>query len=126
VKPGVGYPGLGGEIAGDAHHFRVVQLPINLAMPEAVRLPTQRMPGGNVLPVLDAARDLGLSVAASATLMQSQLASNLPAPVRDLFPSLETDAQRAIAFVRSLPGVTTALVGMKQVGHLKENLGAAK
>ena len=114
------------EIAGDAHHFRAVQLPINLAMPEAVRLPTQQMPGGRLLPVLDAARELGISVAASATLMQSQLASDLPAAVRALFPSLETDAQRAIAFVRSLPGVTTALVGMKRIEHVDENLGAGK
>lgn len=114
------------EIAGDAHHFRIIQLPINLAMPEAVRLPTQTLPGGRVVTVLEAARELGLSVVASATLMQSQLASNLPAPVRKLFPDLESDAQRAIAFVRSLPGVTTALVGMKRVEHVEENLGAGR
>jgi aryl-alcohol dehydrogenase-like predicted oxidoreductase len=114
------------EIAGEAHHFRMVQLPINLAMPEAVRSPTQPLPDGKVVPVLEAARALGLSVMASATLMQSQLTANLPAPVRELFPSLATDAQRAVAFVRSLPGVTTALVGMKQKGHVEENLGAAR
>jgi aryl-alcohol dehydrogenase-like predicted oxidoreductase len=74
--------------------------------------------------VLEAARELGLTVAASATLMQSQLAANLPPAVRELFPALATDAQRAVAFVRSLPGVTTALVGMKQRGHVEENLGA--
>ena len=113
------------EIAGDAHHFRVVQLPINLAMPEAVRLPTQPLRGRTV-PVLEAAAELGLSVVASATLMQSQLASNLPPPVRELFPALATDAQRAVAFVRSLPGVTTALVGMKRVEHIAENLGAGR
>ncbi len=114
------------EIAGDAHHFRVVQLPINLAMPEAVRLPTQSLPGGKVVPVLEAARELGISVVASATLMQSQLTSNLPAAVRELFPSLATDAQRALAFARSLPGVTTALVGMKRVEHVEENLEAGR
>jgi aryl-alcohol dehydrogenase-like predicted oxidoreductase len=114
------------EIAGDAHHFRMVQLPINLAMPEAVRVPTQRLPGGKVVTVLEAARALGVGVSASATLMQSQLASNLPPPVRELFPALATDAQRAVAFVRSVPGVTTALVGMKQRAHVEENLGAAR
>jgi aryl-alcohol dehydrogenase-like predicted oxidoreductase len=114
------------EIAGDAHHFRMIQLPINLAMPEAVRVPTQPLPGGKVVTVLEAARELGLSVTASATLMQSQLAANLPTPVRELFPALATDAQRAVAFVRSVPGVTTALVGMKQRGHVEENLGAAR
>jgi aryl-alcohol dehydrogenase-like predicted oxidoreductase len=114
------------EVAGDAHHFRVVQLPINLAMPEAVRVPTQMLPGDNVVTVLEAARELGLSVVASATLMQAQLTSNLPPAVRELFPSLRSDAQRAVGFVRSLPGVTTALVGMKRVEHVDENLGAAK
>lgn len=114
------------EIAGDSHHFRVVQLPINLAMPEAVRLPTQLLPGGRVVTVLEAARELGLSIVASATLMQSQLTSSLPPAVRELFPSFATDAQRAIAFVRSLPGVTVALVGMKRLEHLEENLGAGR
>jgi aryl-alcohol dehydrogenase-like predicted oxidoreductase len=114
------------EIAGDAHHFRMIQLPINLAMPEAVRLPTQRLPDGKVVSVLEAARELGLSIAASATLMQSQLASNLPPAVRDALPAHKTDAQRALAFVRSLPGVTTALVGMKRGPHVLENLGAGK
>jgi len=114
------------DVAGEAHHFRFVQLPINLAMPEAVRVPTQPLPGGRVVPVLDAARALGLCVVASASLMQSQLAANLPRPVRELFPTLMTDAQRAIAFVRSLPGVTTSLVGMKRTEHVDENLGAGK
>jgi aryl-alcohol dehydrogenase-like predicted oxidoreductase len=114
------------EIAGDAHHFRMVQLPINLAMPEAVRLPTQPLPGGKVVTALEAARELGLMVVASATLMQSQLAANLPPAVRELFPTLATDAQRALAFVRSLPGVTTALVGMKLRAHVEENLGAGR
>jgi aryl-alcohol dehydrogenase-like predicted oxidoreductase len=43
----------------------------------------------------------------------------------DAFASLETDAQRAIAFARSIPGVTTALVGMKRVEHVDENLHSA-
>jgi aryl-alcohol dehydrogenase-like predicted oxidoreductase len=133
VEPGArGYIGLADlvqlarEIAGDAHHFRMIQLPINLAMPEAVRVPTQQLPGGKLVTVLEAARELGLSVTASATLMQSQLAANLPPAVRELFPTLATDAQRAVAFVRSVPGVTTALVGMKQRGHVEENLGAGR
>jgi aryl-alcohol dehydrogenase-like predicted oxidoreductase len=55
--------------------------------------------------------------------MQSQLTKDLPAAVRALFPDVETDAQRAIAFVRSLP-VSTALVGMRSHAHLEENIGA--
>jgi aryl-alcohol dehydrogenase-like predicted oxidoreductase len=110
------------EVGGKSHHFRFAQLPVNLAMTEAVRATTQDSKGA-MLPFVDLAAQLGISVVASATLMQSQLAQNLPETVRSLFPDLDTDAQRAIAFVRSLP-VTTALVGMRSRSHLEENIGA--
>jgi aryl-alcohol dehydrogenase-like predicted oxidoreductase len=110
------------SVGGKSHHFRFVQLPVNLAMTEAIRAPVQDLKGKPVS-LLDLATQLGISVVASATLMQSQLTQNLPAAARSLFPDLETDAQRAIAFVRSLP-VTTALVGMRSSAHLEENIGA--
>jgi aryl-alcohol dehydrogenase-like predicted oxidoreductase len=110
------------EAGGESHHFRFVQLPVNLAMTEAVRSTTQDS-AGTPISLLDLATQLGVSVIASATLMQSQLTKDLPAAVRTLFPDVETDAQRAIAFVRSLP-VTTALVGMRSQTHLEENISA--
>ena len=110
------------EAGGKDHHFRAIQLPVNLAMTEAVRAPAQQV-DGKYVDVLTLAGDLGISVIASATLMQAQLTQNLPAPVKSLYPSLDTDAQRAIAFVRSLP-VASALVGMRSVAHLTENLAA--
>ena len=109
------------EIAGDEHHFRVVQLPINLAMTEAVRQPTQRLASGKLVPLLDAAQALGVAVVASASLMQAQLTRGLPEAVHELFPSARTDAQRALSFVRSLP-ISSALVGMRSLDHLRENL----
>lgn len=114
------------DVGGDAHHFRVVQLPVNLAMSEAIRAPTQRLGGRRVVPLLHAAAELGIAVVASAALMQSRLVSDLPPQVREAFPTLTTDAQRAIAFVRSLPGVSVALVGMRTPDHVAENLGAAQ
>jgi aryl-alcohol dehydrogenase-like predicted oxidoreductase len=113
------------EVAGKEHHFRAVQLPLNLAMTEAVRLENQPLRGRTVS-ALTAASELGLTVVASATLMQSKLAADLPQALRDAFPQCETDAQRAIAFTRSLPGVTSALVGMKRVEHVDENTTAAR
>jgi aryl-alcohol dehydrogenase-like predicted oxidoreductase len=65
------------EAGGKDHHFGFIQLPLNLAMPEALFFP------------------LG---------------------------SLATDAQTGIQFVRSAPGITTALVGMSSVAHVEENL----
>jgi len=65
------------DVGGENHHFKVVQLPINLAMTEAVRSPTQCV-DTNRVPFLEAARHFTLSVVGSATLMQSQLATSLP------------------------------------------------
>jgi len=110
------------SVGGTSHHFRVIQLPVNLAMTEGVRSPTQSLNGTSV-PLLQAAAELGLSVVASASLMQSQLSRGLPSELARAFPALKTDAQRAIAFVRSLP-LCCALVGMRSLDHLRENLAA--
>jgi aryl-alcohol dehydrogenase-like predicted oxidoreductase len=113
------------EVAGDAHHFQYVQLPVNLAMSEALRTPTQRV-GTRERTALEAASELGLVVVASASLMQSALARSLPTAVRDALPRYDTDAQRALAFVRGVPGITTALVGMRGAKHVAENLAIAE
>ena len=111
------------EVGGTAHHFRAVQLPVNLAMPEAARMPTQRL-GRKLVPLLEAADALGLGVVASAPLMHGQLSAGLPPQVHDLFPSCSTDAQRALRFASSLAGVATVLAGMRQHEHVRENLAA--
>lgn len=111
------------EVAGDAHHLRIVQLPVNLTMSEAVRVSTQRDPRGRLVRVLDAAEELGIDLVASAPLLQGQLTHDLPAQVRELF-SGSSDAQRALAFVRGLPGLLTAAVGMRTSAHVAENLAA--
>lgn len=108
------------EAGGMDHHFKVIQLPINLAMTEAVRAQTQCV-GRDRVTALEAAHRLGISVVASATLMQSQLTRGLPEQVHAAFPGFTSDARRAIAFTQSLP-LSTALVGMKSVSHLEENL----
>lgn len=113
------------EVAGDAHHLRVMQLPLSLGMLEAVRTPTQPV-GDEMMPAMNAAGELGLSVMTSAPLMQGQLTQGLPPAVHEMFPALKTDAQRALAFARSVPGVATTLVGMKRAAHVVENIDAAR
>jgi len=77
--------------------------------------------GGEAESLLEAARRLGIYVMSSASIYQGQLARNLPPVIGGFLPGLETDAQRALQFVRSTPGVGTALVGMTRRTHVEEN-----
>ncbi|MET0646178.1 MAG: aldo/keto reductase [Pyrinomonadaceae bacterium] len=113
------------EVGGEGHRFRVIQLPLNLAMPEAVTLPNQTV-DGEAMSVLSAAALLDITVMCSASIRQGQLARYLPPVVAELFGGLSTDAQRAIQFVRSTQGVTTALVGMSDPTHVEEDLSVVK
>ena len=81
------------EVGGDDHGFRFIQLPFNLAMQEG-------------LTALETAKRLGVTCVASATLLQGRI-----------------EPKRAIEFVRSVPEITTALIGMSRVEHVEENLG---
>ncbi|PYN88695.1 MAG: aldo/keto reductase [Candidatus Rokuibacteriota bacterium] len=107
------------EVGGADHHFKVIQLPYNLGMTEAFTRATQSVKN-RMVPALEAARELGVSVMASAALHQGQLV-RLPPVMAEYIPGLTTDAQRAVQFVRSTPGVGTALVGMKTPAHVDEN-----
>jgi len=107
------------EIAGDGHHFRFVQLPFNLGMTEALTLGNQSM-SGKILTLAEAAEELDITLVASGSLLQGQVASNLPPFVAEAL-GLESDAQRALQFARSSPGITTALVGMSREEHVRAN-----
>jgi aryl-alcohol dehydrogenase-like predicted oxidoreductase len=113
------------EVGGEAHGFRFVQLPFNLAMPEALTLANQAV-AGQALTLLESAQQLGISVISSASIFQGRVARGLPAELRETLGSLPTDAQTAIQFVRSAPGITTALVGMSSRAHVEENLQLAR
>jgi aryl-alcohol dehydrogenase-like predicted oxidoreductase len=116
--------GIAQHVGGATHHFRIIQLPYNLAMPEAFAFQNQ-MVNGEPCSVLEASRHYGLSVMASASLLQSRL-HRLPPALASRIPGTRSSAQRAIQFVRSTPGVTAALVGMKSRAHVEENLSLAK
>ena len=109
------------EAGGQDHGFRFVQLPFNLAMPEALTFHNQTIDGEPVS-FLEAAERLGITVVSSASIFQGRVAHGLPETVREPMGRLATDAQTAIQFVRSAPGVTTALVGMSRSAHVEENL----
>ena len=82
------------EVGGDEHGFHFIQLPFNVAMPEAAS-------------VVDEAQRLGVTIVTSASLLQGRI-----------------PPETAIEFVRSNPGITTALIGMSRVEHVEQNLAA--
>jgi aryl-alcohol dehydrogenase-like predicted oxidoreductase len=98
-------------------------MPFNLGMPEAFARPTQVV-GQDRVPAFEAAARLGLTAFASGSLLQGQLTA-LPPEFAARIPDVESDAQRALQFVRSTPGVASALVGMKTVAHVRHNLSLA-
>lgn len=107
------------EIAGDSHHFRYIQLPVNLAMTEALTMANQDV-NGKQTTIVEAAEALGVQVIASASLLQGKVAKRLPAFVAQAI-GLDDDSQRALQFARSLPGMTAALVGMRNAAHVQAN-----
>ena len=112
------------ETGGDDHHFRFIQLPFNLAMPQAYAKQTQIWEG-EPMSAIEAAGRAGIAVVTSATLFQGQLAEGLPDFVRKRL-GRETDAENAIQFARSAPGVTTALIGMGRPEHVEANIAVAR
>ncbi len=108
------------SVGGKNHHFKFLQLPYNLGMTEAFTLKNQSLNGKEVS-TIEACRLLGLYVYTSASLYQGNVIGRVPKSLKERF-GLEKDVHVALQFVRSTPGVGTALVGMSRVEHLEENL----
>jgi aryl-alcohol dehydrogenase-like predicted oxidoreductase len=111
------------EVGGPSHHFRAIIVPFNLAMLDAFAFSNQEAErGSRRAPLLQVALDFGIAVSAGSSIDQARLARGLPAEIHAMDGALSTDAQRALQFARSAPGVTTALVGMSNPAHVEENL----
>jgi aryl-alcohol dehydrogenase-like predicted oxidoreductase len=117
--------GVAREAGGDRHRFRFVQAPYNLAMTEIFTELNQPL-DGKMASLCSAADALGIHVVSSASLAQGRLKSGLPDWLGTLFRGSSSDVQRALQFVRSTPGVAIALVGMRRVQHVEENIGTAR
>jgi aryl-alcohol dehydrogenase-like predicted oxidoreductase len=108
---------------GEQHHFRFLQMPFNLGMTEAFARANQLLDGEPMSTIKLAAR-AGLAVVGSATLHQGQLIRGLPEFVRTGL-GMASDADNAIQFSRSAPGLATSLVGMSSKEHVLANLQPA-
>jgi aryl-alcohol dehydrogenase-like predicted oxidoreductase len=109
-------------IGGKEHGFRFIQLPINLAMTEAITNKNQPI-NGEYYSILEAAKRLGIGVFASVPLLQGQLIDKIEMPH---IPMINKKSLYCLQFVRSAPGSFIApIVGHKDPQHVKENLGLA-
>ena len=109
------------KVGGKEHHFRFIQLPYNLGMHEAFSLKNQIV-DGEEMPTISACTKLGIYVYTSASLYQGNVIGRIPDQMKEKMGS-DRDVLAALQFVRSTPGVGTALVGMSRKEHLEENLG---
>ena len=112
------------EVGGADHGLRVVQLPFNLGMLEAWTLGNQVV-GGESVPLAEAAARLGITVVASAALLQADLLRRLGPRALSRFPGVASASQLCLRFNSAVPGITTSLVGMSDPDHVADNLGAA-
>jgi aryl-alcohol dehydrogenase-like predicted oxidoreductase len=76
-------------------------------------------------PLLQVAAEHKVTVVASAPLLQSRVIGQVPERLRAVGPPGLTDAQQALQFVRSTPGLAVALAGMSRTQHVAENLALA-
>lgn len=113
------------EVAGERHHFRAVQLPVNLAMAQAIAYRSQETARGREA-ALRAAHEEGLAAFGSASLLQGRLATDLPEEIEAAFPKASSGAQRALQFSRSAPGMTTSLVGVSTLAHAEDDFALTR
>ncbi|MBX3661045.1 MAG: aldo/keto reductase [Burkholderiales bacterium] len=107
------------------HHFRVIQLPFNQAMTEGFTRFSQATGQGNVASTLQAAYQLKLFVIGSHGLAKGALAMQCADAVREAMADAANDAQRALQFNRSTPGLGVSLVGVSTPRHLEDLLAVA-
>jgi len=114
---------------GDArtrHALRIVQLPFNQAMTEGFTRFSQATGEGNVASSIQAAYQLRVYAMASHVMGKGAFAGTGADSVRAWLANLPNDAQRALQFARSTPGIGTALVGVSAPAHLDDVLAVAR
>ncbi len=111
------------EAAGTKQdRLKFVQFPLNLAMSEALLMKNQTL-DEEQLTILETCDRLNILPIASKSLSETRFVGQIPPNItKVLGENLQTDCQRALQFTRSTPELLCALVGMKTVQHIEENL----
>jgi aryl-alcohol dehydrogenase-like predicted oxidoreductase len=113
------------EVGGGDHRLRGIALPYGPGVTQAHASPTQFGPEG-AAGVLATLRDTGTAVFAAAPLARGRAVRGLPPFVAQHLPGFATDAQRALQLARSTPGISCALVGMRELNHVEQDLAVAR
>ena len=110
------------EVAGSSHHLRAIQHPLCLHEARAHLRPEHSLRSGSKGHVFEVARDLGLHAFATRAVADSAAEYEMDVEARRMLGAgVVTDSQIALQWARSLPGVSTVLVGMRRSVHLEEN-----
>ncbi|GAB4820952.1 hypothetical protein N2152v2_007998 [Parachlorella kessleri] len=116
------------EVGGRDHGFRYVQLPVNAKMREAWTEPWQEggAAAGGLVPLVQAAQQLGIGVFSSGPLLEAQLLrSTALQSALEAVPQLQNipgTAPKLLQLARSCPGLLCTLVGHKTPQNVEANL----
>ena len=110
------------EVGGEAHRFRYVQAPFNLAKTQAFTFSNQQGPDGRYYTLMQAVQGYGLRMIGSSSLLQMNLfKGNFKDEVREMLGTQDlTDVATALQFARA--GVLSALFGAVDPQHVEDNL----
>ncbi|WP_072679563.1 aldo/keto reductase [Arcobacter sp. LA11] len=117
------------KVGGKNHKFKFIQTPFNIAKTSIYTMPTQSVKGEECT-LLQATHRLEIGVISSSSLLQMNLFKKSFNPevgyLLDSQMILKNDIQLALHFVRSTPGIISALFASKVPVHIKENLEISK
>ena len=117
------------KVGGENHRFKYIQTPFNMGKTTAYTTFTQSVEA-NECTLLQAAYRLGIGVISSSSLLQMNLFkksfSAETGAILDDTMTLKNDIQLALQFVRSTPGIVSALFGSKVPVNIKNNCEISK
>lgn len=106
------------DVAGDKHHFRIIQVPLSLTMPDVAVVSNQKV-FDSPETLLEAANALEIDVVCSAALgggpdnaQNDEYTGNY--------------IRKSLTFICNVPGITVGLIGMGKKKHVQHNLQIAR
>ncbi len=113
------------NVGGKHHRFGYIQAPFNMGKTQAQTQASQQLDNGSEVSLLQAAKELGIGVIGSCSLLQMNLFAKPFKPevgyILDRGMGLQSDIQLALQYVRSTPGIISSLFASKSPDHIAHN-----